>query len=165
MKIVKIEMVEPFPLYDISVENEQCFELENGVVAHNSFYPKTIVAGGTGIQYSSNDIWIVGRSQEKASDGSIAGYNFTINVEKSRTVKEKSKIAINVTYEKGISKFSNMLDLAIEYGAVQKAPGGWYVKRGSETKCRERDLYTDEWLESLLYDNDFKEFVKKKYKL
>lgn len=131
----------------------------------NPMFQKLITGGGTGLTYSSNDIWIVGRSQEKANDGSIAGYNFTINVEKSRTVKEKSKIAINVTYEKGISKFSNMLDLAIEYEAVQKAPGGWYIKRGSETKCRERDLYTDEWLESLLGDNNFKEFVKKKYKL
>lgn len=131
----------------------------------NPMFQKLITGGGTGLTYSSNDIWIVGRSQEKAGDGSIAGYNFTINVEKSRTVKEKSKIAVNVTYEKGVSKFSNMLDLAIEYGAVLKAPGGWYVKKGSETKCREKDLYTDEWLESLLNDENFKEYVKKKYKL
>ena len=137
----------------------------NHTYESQSLYPQTIVGGGTGIQYSSNDIWIVGRSQNKDNDGSIAGYNFTINIDKSRKVKEKSKIEINVTYENGISKFSNMLDLAIEYGAVQKAPAGWYIRKGSDTKCREKDLYTDEWLESLLGDEGFKEFVRKKYKL
>ena len=137
----------------------------NHTYESQSLYPQTIVGGGTGIQYSSNDIWIVGRSQNKDNDGSIAGYNFTIHIDMSRKVKEKSKIEINVTYENGISKFSNMLDLAIEYGAVQKAPAGWYIRKGSDTKCREKDLYTDEWLESLLGDEGFKEFVRKKYKL
>lgn len=130
-----------------------------------AMFPKTITGGGTGLTYSSNDIWIVGRSQNKDNDGSIAGYNFTINVEKSRKVKEKSKIAINVTYENGISKFSNMLDLAIEYGAVTKTPAGWYIKKGEQSKCRERDLYTEEWLNGLLNDEGFKAFVAHKYKL
>jgi hypothetical protein len=164
-KLVKVEIVDEFPLYDISVENEHCFELANGVVAHNSMFPQTIVGGGTGLTYSSNDIWIVGRSQEKGNDGTIKGYNFTINVEKSRKVKEKSKIELNVSYESGVSKFSNMLPLAIEAGLVEKQPAGWYVKKGETTKCREKDLYTDEWLESLLTNESFKEFVKRKYKL
>lgn len=165
MKIVKIELIDPFPLYDISVENEHCFELGCGIVAHNSMFPRQVTSGGTGITYSSNDIWIVGRNQEKDNSGEVKGYNFIINVEKSRRVKEKSKIEVNVTYEDGVSKFSNILPLAIEFGVVSKQPAGWYIIKGTETKCREKDLYTDEFLNSLLNNEEFKKFVEKKYKI
>ena len=39
----KIEYVAPFPIYDITVDDDHCFELENGVIAHNS---KAVVSGG-----------------------------------------------------------------------------------------------------------------------
>jgi intein/homing endonuclease len=45
-KVAKIEYIEPFDIYDITVENDHCFELENGVIAHNSLFPKDIVGGG-----------------------------------------------------------------------------------------------------------------------
>jgi RecA/RadA recombinase len=42
-------------------------------------YPKDIVSGGTGAYYSSNDIWIIGRQQDK--DGKeLQGFNFIINI-------------------------------------------------------------------------------------
>lgn len=76
-------------------------------------YPKDIVGGGTGIYYSADTIWILGRQQDK--DGTeIAGYHFIINVEKSRYVKEKSKIPITVSYEGGINRWSGLLDLALD---------------------------------------------------
>ncbi len=50
-------------------------------------YPKDIVGGGTGSYYSADNIYILGRQQEK--DGQdLVGYNFIINVEKSRYVRE-----------------------------------------------------------------------------
>lgn len=154
-------MITPF----LTMHQIPCVMVNHVYQSIGSIFPQTIVGGGTGLTYSSNDIWIVGRSQEKGNDGTIKGYNFTINVEKSRKVKEKSKIELNVSYESGVSKFSNMLPLAIEAGLVEKQPAGWYVKKGETTKCREKDLYTDEWLESLLTNESFKEFVKRKYKL
>ena len=59
-------------------------------------FPKAIVSGGTGIYYSADNIFIIGRQQEKQGT-EIVGYNFIINVEKSRYVREKSKIPIEVT--------------------------------------------------------------------
>ena len=64
-------------------------------------FPKAIVSGGTGIYYSADNIWIIGRRQVKKGT-EIQGYDFIINVEKSRFVKEKSKIPISVTWEGGI---------------------------------------------------------------
>ena len=82
-------------------------------------YPKDIVSGGTGAYYSSDAIWIVGRQQEK--DGKeIKGYHFVINIEKSRHVREKAKIPITVTFEGGISKWSGLLDVAVEGGYITK---------------------------------------------
>jgi len=90
-------------------------------------FPKDIVGGGTGSYYSADNIYIIGRQQEK--DGTeIVGYNFIINVEKSRYVKEKSKIPISVSFDGGISKYSGLLDLAIESGHVVKPTNGWYAK-------------------------------------
>lgn len=128
-------------------------------------FPSKVMSGGTGLMYSANDVWFIGRQQDKGSDGEIKGWNFIITIEKSRKVKEKSKIGIHVTYDGGISKFSGMLDLAVEAGLVSKQPAGWYIAQGSDKKVREKDLVTEEWMKSLLNDESFKEFVKKKYKL
>ena len=125
-------------------------------------YPKDIVSGGTGIYYSANNIYIVGRQQEK--DGTeVTGYNFIINVEKSRSVKEKCKIAIEVSYEGGISKWSGLMDVALDGGFVTKPSNGWYSKAGSDEKVRMKDTYTKEFWIPILADKTFQEFVEKKY--
>ena len=95
-------------------------------------FPKDIVSGGTGAYYSSDAIWIVGRQQEK--DGQeIEGYHFVINIEKSRHVREKSKIPITVTFEGGISKWSGLLDVAEQGGYIKKPKMGWYEAINPET--------------------------------
>ena len=78
-------------------------------------FPKDIVGGGTGSYYSADNIFILGRQQEKEGT-EVVGYNFIINVEKSRYVKEKSKIPVSVSFDGGISKWSGLLDLALESG-------------------------------------------------
>ena len=51
-------------------------------------YSKKVVSGGTGLYYSADDIWVLGRRQQKEGTA-IVGYDFVINVEKSRYVREK----------------------------------------------------------------------------
>lgn len=134
-------------------------------------YPKDIVGGGTGIYYSADTIWILGRQQDKDSDG-IQGYHFIINVEKSRYVKEKSKIPITVSYEGGIKRWSGMLDLAIEGGYVVKPSNGWYqlVDRttgevvGNKMRAADIEDNKDIW-KQLLSTTDFADWIKKKYTL
>ena len=130
-------------------------------------YPKDIVGGGTGSYYSADNIYILGRQQEK--DGTeIVGYNFIINVEKSRYVKEKSKIPIAVSFDGGIQRYSGLLDIAIEGNFVCKPSNGWYAKVNKETgeigdKVRFDATQTDEYWQPLLKDDDFKQFVNQKY--
>lgn len=142
----------------------------NHVYQEIGMFPRAIVSGGTGGYYSANDIWIISRSQEKEGTD-IAGYTFTINIEKSRRVKEKSKIPLTVMYNGGITRWSGLLELAIEAGLVLKPSMGWYQKVDPDTgeiiegKYRAKDTNNSEFWEPLLQSQKFKDFIRKKYQL
>src|SRR5665213_130816 len=91
-------------------------------------YGKTIVSGGTGITYSADNIWIIGRQQDKDGKDDLAGYNFVINIEKSRFVKEKAKIPITVSFDAGINRWSGLLDNALEANLLTKVMPKKYSK-------------------------------------
>jgi RecA/RadA recombinase len=104
----------------------------NHIYMEQGMFPKAIVSGGTGIYYSAQNIYIVGRQQDK--DGTdLVGYNFIINVEKSRYVREKSKIPVTVSFDGGISTWSGLLDMATESGHVVKPSNGWYSRVNTTT--------------------------------
>jgi hypothetical protein len=131
-------------------------------------FPKAIVGGGTGSYYAADNIFILGRQQEK--EGSeIIGYNFIINVEKSRYVREKSKVPVTVRFDGGISKYSGLMDMALESGHVVKPTNGWYSKVNLETgeveakKYRIDDTESTVFWDSILGDEKFKEWVRNKY--
>lgn len=132
-------------------------------------FSKQVVSGGTGIMYSANTVWIIGRAQDK--DGTeLLGYNFTINVEKSRFVREKSKMPFTVSFEGGINRFSGLLDLAQEAGLVVKPSNGRYSRVDAdgvieETKFKEDDTNTKEFWQPILTNKVFYDFVKNKYQL
>ena len=132
-------------------------------------YPTKVVSGGTGMYYSADTIWIVGRQQDKIGT-EIQGYHFVINVEKSRFVKEKSKILISVSWENGVDRTSGLLDMAVDYGANRKG-GGWYQTVDMETgeindkKFREKETHNMEFWESYLQDEQFNEFLRHKYRV
>lgn len=132
-------------------------------------FPKAIVSGGTGIYYSADNIWIIGRQQEKKGT-EITGYHFVINVEKSRYVKEKSKIPITVSWDGGVRSYSGLLDVALAGGYVTKPSNGWYAATDMETgevgnKVRyDQTLEADFW-QPIFEDTDFKEFIKKQYSI
>jgi RecA/RadA recombinase len=135
-------------------------------------YPKDIVSGGTGAYYSSDAIWIVGRQQEK--DGTeIKGYHFVINIEKSRHVREKSKIPITVTFEGGISKWSGLLDVAEQGGYIRKPKMGWYEPINpatgevlSEKPLRAKEIIDNKnfWL-MMFEKTDLKDYIHNKYSM
>jgi RecA/RadA recombinase len=134
-------------------------------------YPKDIVGGGTGSYYGSDNIWILGRQQEK-DDKEIKGYHFVINIEKSRYVKEKSKIPILVSYEGGINRWSGLLDIAIEGNYIAKPKAGWYAVVNRETgeidskNMRAAEIVDNKefWLK-MFRETNIGEFIKNKYSL
>jgi RecA/RadA recombinase len=132
-------------------------------------FPKDIVGGGTGSYYSADNIFIIGRQQEKEGT-EVVGYNFIINVEKSRYVKEKSKIPVTVSFDGGISKWSGLLDLAIESGHVVKPSNGWYSKVDNDgviedKKYRIKETDTKEFWLPILKQKTFQDFIENKYRV
>jgi len=135
-------------------------------------FPKDIVGGGTGIYYSADWIWIIGRRQNKKGT-EVKGYDFIIKEEKSRFIKENSKIPITVSWSGGIEPYSGLLDIAIAGGYVVKPSNGWYSRVDPKTgdmvgtKVREDDAKSshDFWLGLLDAGSDFSKFVEDTYKI
>lgn len=132
-------------------------------------FPKDIVGGGTGITYSADNIWILGRQQDKKGT-EIQGYHFVINVEKSRYVKEKSKIPITVSWDGGVRKYSGLLDCALAGGYVTKPSNGWYAVVDQETgevgpKVRHDVTNDKSFWDPVFAETDFKDFLMKQYKI
>jgi len=133
-------------------------------------FSKAVVSGGTGVMYSANDVWIIGRRQEKTGT-EISGYHFIINIEKSRFVKEKSKIPISVSWDGGIEKWSGLLDLALETGYVVKPKNGWYMAMNPATKeelsgnLRAAQTMTEEFWTKIFNSTDFETAIEKRYKV
>lgn len=144
------------------------------VISHSyktmEMFSKDVVSVGTGGYYASNIMIIVSRSQEK--DGTeLIGYNFNLNIEKSRFVREKSKVPIFVSFEDGISKWSGLMELALESGHCVKPKNGWYAKidvgtgEVIEKNYRLKDTNNKEFWNDILESDSFKDFIVKKYKL
>ena len=140
----------------------------NHTYKEQSLFPKDIVSGGTGVYYSADNIWIIGRRQNKKGT-EITGYDFVVNIEKSRYVKEKSKIPVSVSWEGGIEKYSGLLDIGLAGGYVTKPKVGWYARVNQETgeveekNFREAQTLSEEFWEPIMTGTDFKEFVKKQF--
>ena len=131
-------------------------------------FPKAIVGGGTGSYYSADNIYILGRQQEK--DGAdLVGYNYIINVEKSRYVREKARIPVTVRFDGGVSRYSGLLDMALESGHVIKPSNGWYSRVNTDTgeveakKWRLADTDAAEFWSSILEQTSFKDWVRENY--
>jgi len=134
-------------------------------------YAKTIQGGGTAMTFMPNTVFFFSKAQDKnPSTGEIEGWYYTLTVDKSRFVREKSKFKFHVDYETGIDKYSSLLELAIEGGFINKMPAGWYQLIDMETgevdekKIREKDIPTD-FYDGLIANEKFKSFVRKEYKL
>jgi RecA/RadA recombinase len=143
----------------------------NHVYMTQEMYSKAVVSGGTGIYYSADNIWIIGRQQDK-DDKELLGYHFVINIEKSRYVKEKSKIPITVGFDSGINKWSGLLDLALEGKYIVKPKQGWYARVDQQTgeisgkNYRAADIVDNgDFWKTILSETNFAEWIKNKYAL
>ena len=94
-----------------------------------------------------------------------------INVEKSRFVKEKSKIPITVSWDGGVEKYSGLLEVALAGNYVGKPSNGWYCRIDQETgvledpKVREKDTLNTQFWKPIFENTDFKEFIMKQYQI
>jgi RecA/RadA recombinase len=148
-------------------------------VAHTyetqEMFSKQVVSGGTGIMYSADTVMIIGRRQIKEGT-EITGYEFVLNIEKSRYVKEKSKLPLSVTFDGGINMYSGLLDLALDLGYAIKPKNGWYqpcyldeetgeLSPDESKSWRAKDTECLTFWKPLFSHEPFKAAVTQRYKL
>jgi len=134
-----------------------------------ALYPRDIVGGGTGSYFSADNIFILGRQQEKDGD-EVVGYNFIINVEKSRYAREKTKIPVQVVHGGGINTWSGLLDIALASGHVVKPNAGWYSRVDADgvvedQKFRESNTNTKDFWLPILRQKTFNKYIEDTYSL
>jgi RecA/RadA recombinase len=134
----------------------------NHIYQTMELYSKAVVGGGTAVMYSANQIFIISKSQEKDGED-LVGWNFTISIEKSRFVKERSRLPFTVTFEGGIDPFSGLFELALEAGVLESPTKGWYVLKGTDKKFRAKDTNSQEFWKPILADADFRDFLTRKF--
>ena len=156
----------------LNLKNITCVAI-NHTYKTLEMYPKDVVGGGTGLYFSANDIWIIGRQQDRnETTKEVDGYNFVVKVEKSRFVKEGSKFSVYISFKDGIQRWSGLLELALEGGFIVKPKQGKYsivnMETGeiSETEYSETGLMNNDkfWMQ-LIEDKTFCEYVIKNNKM
>ena len=134
-------------------------------------FSKTVVGGGTGAIYASDSIFIVGKNQLKEGD-EITGSKFILTIEKSRFVKERSKLPITVRWDSGIAKWSGFEELAEEWGIITKCRVsrslGYEYDSMSKGKLTVKAVdidSADEFWETIVAETDIKERIESEYKI
>lgn len=134
----------------------------------SSFIPTDVLSGGTGILYSADCVINITRSSNKQGT-ELIGYNFNMNVMKSRHSREKARVPLNVTFNGGINKYSGLLEMGLASGLVTKPSNGWYQKVDTETgelignKVRAADTNTQEFWQSILDNDKFEQWIKQTF--
>lgn len=117
-------------------------------------YSKKVISGGTGLMYSADTAIIIGKQQVKEGTETV-GYDFILNIEKSRFVREKSKFPLHVTYDGGISMYSGLIDLAMELKFVQTVTKGWRNRAFLNEETGALEVEEKKWREADTNSIDF----------
>lgn len=134
----------------------------NHIYETQDMFAQKKLSGGSGILYASNDILMVSRKQIK-DKGEVSGYEFVITIEKSRRVKEKTKISVEVN-DNGINPFSGLLDLAVEFGYVSKISGRYSRNMvPGDKRVFKKDTQNFEWFAPFI--KDLAKDIENKYRL
>lgn len=131
-------------------------------------YSKAVMSGGTGLMYSADNVFIMGRQQEKEGK-EIVGFNLIMNIEKSRYCKEKSKFSIEMRFDGGMNKFTGLIEVGMNVGYVVKPSNGWYsrVINGvqEDKKYRLKETNTSDFWAPLFADESFHVAVETMYQV
>ncbi|MDR3503053.1 MAG: recombinase RecA [Legionella sp.] len=144
----------------------------NHVYQTLEMFAKTVIPGGQQVTLAANTIFVITKAQVKdLNTGEITGWTYTINVDKSRFVREKTKFPFTVGYKSGISKYSGLFEIAQEAGII--IPGEKKGKHllvdpvtgeiGEPFKVKATN--TKEFWNPILTSKKFKDFVVDRYQL
>ncbi len=146
-------------------------------------YKPTAISGGKKGILGCDTIWMITKSQQKdavETNGKKkeekTGWNFNIKIEKGRYAREGKVVPITVRYARaddqlpsGIWKWSAILEIAREVGAVEMVSNGWYQRTEKagfygDKKVQKAGM-TDQWYDELISSPECKALIEKEYRV
>ena len=109
-------------VYDIKVEEDFHYILENGIVSHNS-----------GLKYAASTIVFLSKKKDKDSEGQVIGNIIHCKLYKSRLTKENQMIDVRLNYDSGLNLYYGLLDLALKHGIFKKVSTRIELPNGDKT--------------------------------
>jgi len=142
LKIKKIKKQTTNVVYDINVEHDHHYILENGLVSHNS-----------GLRYAASTVLFLSKRKEKV-DNEVVGNVIHCKLDKGRFTKENTMVDVMLRYDTGLNKYYGLLPIAEKYGIFKKVSTRYEMPDGS--KAFEKNInenpekyYTDDVMQQL----------------
>jgi hypothetical protein len=135
MKVIRKSIIKkPLDVYDISVENDKHYILDNGIISHNTMdmYSGPVVSGGGGPAYAADVTITLTKAKSKEGTEHI-GAILSLTVQKSRYMPEGVKGKVVLLFKKGLQKHSYLLEMGRECGIIDKE-GISYILDGVKKK-------------------------------
>ena len=109
-------------VYDIKVEEDFHYILENGIVSHNS-----------GLKYAASTIVFLSKKKDKDSEGQVIGNIIHCKLYKSRLTQDNQMIYVRLNYDSGLNLYYGLLDLALKHGIFKKVSTRIELPNGDKT--------------------------------
>ena len=158
--------------------------INNNYASMDKYNPEAM-GGGGGIVLAANTVLWFRKSKYRnanspgATDGDLAGHNFTITVFKSRFIKEGTKLPFRVLYgQSKPNRYSGLYDMAVRTGDIYSPSKGWRaavlvdeegkpLPKEQHVKFREAEAFDDPefWEEVMLKKTNFTKNVERRVSL
>ncbi len=155
MRVIRKEIIKKsLTVYDISVENDKHYILDNNVISHNTMdmYGYDEQSGGGGVKYAADVTLMLTKAKAKEGTEHI-GAIISLRVHKSRFMPENIKAKVMVLFKKGIQEHSYLLDVGIELGVIEKEGNSYILNDIKMTRklinTNPKKFYTPEGLQIL----------------
>jgi RecA/RadA recombinase len=90
-----------------------------------SYIPAKEMSGGTGLKYAADYIMFLTKKADRDENKITKGNIITVTAAKSRLTKEKSKVQVLVSFNKGLDKYYGLFDIAVAAGIFTKKAKGY----------------------------------------
>jgi RecA/RadA recombinase len=126
-----------------------------------AYVPTKEMGGGAGLKYAASNIVFLSKKKEKDGTEVVGNIIKCLNF-KSRLTKENSKVEVLVTYDKGLSRYYGLLELAEAAGIFTKVSTRYELPDGSKQFGKTINNNPEEYFTQEILDQ-LEVYVKKNF--